>query len=200
MIKGIIFDFGNVICTFDNDIFLKKISSFTNKSIKELDEIIYKSSGLPKKYETGLISSDEFYNEICRLCELTISRADFIEAYSNIFTPIPETFDLIKKLSKKYKLALLSNTSEIDYKYGFKKFDVINFFEVKSLSYLVKEMKPGEKIYRDTLSKLGLAPEECVYIDDIDGYVQVANKLGIYGIQYLTSEKLLEDLKKLGII
>ena len=54
MIKGSIFDFGNVICTFDNSVFLKKISSFTNKSVKELDEIIYKSSELPKKYDDNL--------------------------------------------------------------------------------------------------------------------------------------------------
>lgn len=199
MIKGIIFDFGNVICTFDNGIFLKKISSFTDKSVEELNEIIYKSSDLPKKYEKGVISSDEFYKEICRLCELTILKSDFIEAYSNIFTPIPETFDLIKKLSGKYKLALLSNTSEIDYEYGFKKFDIINLFEVVSLSYLVKEMKPKERIYRNALLNLELEPEECIYIDDIDDYVQAANKLGIYGIQYLTSEKLLEGLKKLGV-
>ena len=200
MIKAIIFDFGNVICTFDNYIFLKKISKFTNKSVKELDNLIYKVSELPKKYETGLITSDEFYVEVCRLCNLEILKEDFIEAFTNIFTPIAGTFELIRKLSKKYKLALLSNTSEFDYKYGIKKFDVINLFDATSLSYEVKEMKPGEKIFKDVLAKLGLKPEECVYIDDIKKYVEAAKKLGINDICYIDEENLILELKKLKVI
>ena len=199
MIKAIIFDFGNVICTFDNDIFLQKISKFTGKSVEELDGIIYKDSGLPVAYESGKITSDKFYEEICRLCDLTISKTDFIEAYSNIFTPITATFDLIKKLSGNYKLALLSNTSEIDYEYGIRKFEVSKLFDVTSLSYKVGEMKPGGKIFEDVLGKLKLKPEECVYMDDIEQYVQVARDLGIHGLHYISNSKLLDDLKNLGV-
>ena len=37
MIKAIVFDFGNVICKFDNGIFTKNISKYTNKSIEEIN-------------------------------------------------------------------------------------------------------------------------------------------------------------------
>jgi epoxide hydrolase-like predicted phosphatase len=199
MIKAIIFDFGNVICTFDNNIFLKKISHFSDKSLEELDKIIYQNSGLPKKYESGIISSDDFFSEISKLCNLSMSREDFIEAYTNIFFPIPETFDLIKKLSKNYKLALLSNTSEWDFKYGIKKFDVIGLFDTISLSFEIGEMKPGEKIYKDALEKLKFEPSECVYMDDIEKYVDVAKGLGINGIYYTSPENLTEELKNLEV-
>lgn len=199
MIKAIIFDFGNVICTFDNNIFLQGIAKFTNKSIEELNDIIYKKSGLPRKYETGLMSSDEFYTEICKLCDLTVSKVDFIELYSNIFFPIETTFDLIKKLSGNYKLALLSNTSEIDFEYGIKRFDVIKLFDTVSLSYIVGEMKPGEKLFKDALEKLKLKPEECVYVDDIEQYAQTARRMGIHGFHYTSSQKFLDDLKNLNV-
>ena len=115
MIKAIIFDFGNVICSFDNSLFISKISKHTNKSIKELNNLIYHKSNLPNLYETGEISSNEFFERITKLCELKISKDIFIEAYTNIFSPIKSTFKLIKDLKDNYKLALLSNVSEWDF-------------------------------------------------------------------------------------
>ena len=61
-------------------------------------------------------------------------------------------------------------------------------------------MKPGEKIFKDVLAKLGLKPEECVYIDDIKKYVEAAKKLGINDICYIDEENLILELKKLKVI
>jgi FMN phosphatase YigB (HAD superfamily) len=82
MIKAIIFDFGNVICHFDNNIFLEKISSFTDKTASELNDLIYNSTDFPRQYETGLISSDKFFNEIKRRCDLSMSKIEFIKSYN----------------------------------------------------------------------------------------------------------------------
>jgi len=193
MIKAIIFDFGNVICTVDNNIFLERISKFADKTISELKELIYLSD-LPQKYETGLISSDEFFNEIVRKCSLSISKHEFIKAYTGIFTPIQTTFDLIRKLKAKYKIALLSNTSEWDFKYGEKPIEIFDLFDAVSLSFNVKAMKPENKIFLDSLSKLNLKPEQCIYIDDIEEYVEAANQMGIHGIHYISYEKLIDFL------
>lgn len=201
-LKAVIFDFGNVICKFDNNIFLKKISRFSDKSVQELSELIYSSpDNLPRKYETGLITSDEFFNAVKEKCNLSISKEDFIEAYTKIFTPIPETFDLIKKLkSEGYKLALLSNTSEWDFEYGIKPIEVFNLFDAVSLSFEVKAMKPEKRIFYDSLEKLNLKPEECVYIDDIKEYVDVADEIGIKGIHYTSPSQLKASLIELKIL
>ena len=199
MIKAIIFDFGNVISTFNNKLFLEKISKHSDKSIDDLNRIIYSESNLPKKYETGKISSDDFFDEIVNECALNISREDFIEAYTNIFSPIDSTFELIKKLNESYRIALLSNTSEWDFVYGIKKISVFDLFEKITLSFEVGEMKPNEKIFEDSLKKLGLKPEECVYIDDVKEYADKAIKLGMFGVNYISYEKLLQDLRKIGV-
>lgn len=201
MIKAIIFDFGNVICSFDNSIFINRITKFTNKSFSELDKLIYHFSDLPKKYETGLISSDEFYKKIVKLCDLKISKSRFIKAYTDIFTPIQAIYDLVKKLKPHYKLALLSDTSEWDYKYGIKPNlgKLFNFFNTISLSFEIKEMKPGKKIFLDALYKLNLKPKQCIYIDDIQKHVESANKVGIHGIHYISYNKLIVSLKNLEV-
>lgn len=54
MIKAIIFDFGNVICYFTNEILIDRISKLSGKTKDEVFDLIYKKSDLPKKYETGL--------------------------------------------------------------------------------------------------------------------------------------------------
>ena len=199
MIKAIIFDFGNVICSFDNNIFLEKISMFTNKSIPELDKLIYRTSDLPKQYETGLITSHEFFEKMAGLCGLNITKSEFTKFYAGIFTPIQTTFGLLKRLKPNYKLGLLSNTNEWDFEYGIKPIEVFHLFDAVSLSFVVKAMKPAKKIFTDALAKLKLTPEECVYIDDIKKYAEVANQIGIHGIHYTSYDALVASLEKLGI-
>jgi epoxide hydrolase-like predicted phosphatase len=199
MIKAIIFDFGNVICKFDNNIFLKKISNKTNKTIKKLNEIIYIKSSLPQQYETGLITSDEFFEKIKILCNLKITKDEFITAYTNIFTPIKTTFNLIQRLKPNYKLALLSNTREWDFNYGIKPTEIFDLFDVLSLSFRVKAMKPDSKMFFDVLDKLRLSPEECVSIDDIKEYANRARQLGFHAVHYTSYNKLLQELKELNV-
>lgn len=199
MIKAVIFDFGNVICHFDNNIFIEKISSFTDKTASELNDLIYNSTDIPNQYETGLISSDEFFNEITKICNLSISKIEFIKAYTDIFTPIKTTINLIRKLKRVYKIALLSNTNKWDFEHTIKTCEVYNLFDAVSLSFKVMAMKPDNKIFFDSIGKLKLKPEECVYIDDIEKYTEAAKKIGIHAIHYVSYEKLIFSLKSLNV-
>jgi len=199
LIKAIIFDFGNVICTLDNDIFLQKISNYSQKTVHELKEIIYVESDLPRLYETGLIGSDHFFERVVECCALDMEKRDFITAYTDIFTPIPGTFELVRKLTSSYKLAILSNTSEWDFEYGIRPIEIFALFAAVTLSFEVKAMKPDRKIFFDCLRKLRLEPQECVYIDDMTEYADAAREIGIHSFRYTGHEKLLNDLESLGI-
>ncbi len=198
MIKAIIFDYGNVISALDNNLFLKEIAGCSEKTVSELHELIYVQSDLPGQYETGLITSDEFFALTKKLCGLSISQTDFIGAFTGIFTPIPSTLALIERLKPDYMLGLLSNTNEWDFKYEIEKIRVFDLFDTVTVSYRVKAMKPDRKIYLDALNKLGLKPEECIYIDDIKEYSDAASAIGIRGIHYIDHNSLLESLASLG--
>jgi putative hydrolase of the HAD superfamily len=122
-----------------------------------------------------------------------------IKAFTEIFTPIPATFRLIRELKRNYKVGLLSNTNECHYDRYFKKADIFPLFDSVSLSFEVKQMKPGERIYRDAVGKLQARPEECVYIDDIEAYAEGARRLGLLGIRYVSHDALLESLSAAGV-
>jgi putative hydrolase of the HAD superfamily len=198
MIKAVIFDFGNVICAFDNDVFLRGLLGHTDKRLEELKEAFY-SSDLSARYETGLVSSEDFFLEAARRGNLSISREDFFRAFTEIFTPIPSTFRLIRGLKGSYKVGLLSNTNECHYNRYFRKADIFPLFDSVTLSFEVKQMKPGERIYRDAVGKLQARPEECVYIDDIEAYAEGARRVGLQGIRYVSHGALLESLSAAGV-
>jgi HAD superfamily hydrolase (TIGR01509 family) len=72
-------------------------------------------------------------------------------------------------------------------------------FDSVTLSFVVKEMKPGAKIYLDAVGKLEVRPEECAYIDDIEAYAEGARRLGMQGIRYLSHTALLKSLEAIGV-
>jgi putative hydrolase of the HAD superfamily len=198
MIQAIVFDFGNVISRFDYNVFLKRISKCTKKSQNELWEIIF--TGISQEYETGVLNSDEFFKKVSTLCGLRMDRNDFQKAFTEIFSPIESTYDLIRNLGKKYKLGLLSNTNEWHFECVIKQMEIFNLFNAVSPSHKVGVMKPDKKMFHDVLKKLALKPEECVFIDDVSEYIDAACKLGFKGIRYIGHEQLLESLRQLNVI
>lgn len=199
MISAVIFDFGNVLCRFDIGLFLGRIAALTSTPMSKLQGFLQHSSDLGRAYETGLITSDEFYRRLMDRYGFSLSKEDFIRAYTDIFTPISTTFDLVRKLKPRYKLGLLSNTNEWHFEYAIKAVEVFPLFDAVTVSFEAKAMKPEEAVYRDILEKLRAVPEECVYIDDVAENAEAASRIGMYGIQYTTYENLLGELGHLHV-
>ena len=199
MIKAIIFDFGNVICKFNNNVYRDKIAKLTGKTNEDI-KILINNSNILTRFETGLISNQDFFEELAKICGLKISYEELKEIYSkDKFTPVEGMTDLIKNLQKKYKIGLLSNTGSWDYDYILISAPIVKTFDTITTSFGAKAMKPNPKIFEDALNKLNLKPEECVYTDDILEYVEAAKSLGINAFQFTNTEKFIEDLEKLGI-
>ncbi len=199
MPTAVIFDFGNVICHFDNALFLRRLTSYTDKTFDELESLIYHSSDLVRQYEIGLVSSDAFVDSVTRTCSLSISRSEFVEAFTEIFSENQQVIDLIRMLKPKYKLGLLSNTNELDYQRAIMTCPVFDMFDSVTTSFHVGALKPSKEIYEDALRKLQVSAEECIYVDDIGSYVEGAKAIGLNGIHYSSYQRLVSSLEDLGI-
>ena len=199
MIRALIFDFGNVICSFDIRQFQRNLLPYTSRSLEQLHELNAPVTKLAIAYETGLLTSEEFFQEFIDLGGLTIRQEEFIVAYTTIFTPIEGTFDLVRRLKGRYRLGLLSNTNEWHFLHSIRTVDIFPLFDAVTLSYVVKAMKPARVIYDDMLAKLRVTAPECVYIDDLKENVDAARDLGMNAIHYTSHEGLLGELHGLGI-
>ena len=199
MIRGVIFDFGNVICSFDVEIFLSKLHEWSGLDVETLRDRIY-GSLLHSRYERGEISSKEFHREVARRIGVNVPIEELAEGFSDIFTPLESTHGLIRALKEKYKLGLLSNTNEWHFLRHIRKVPVFPLFDAVTLSFEVGALKPEPEIYLDALRKLSLPPEACVFIDDIGKYAEGAAVLGIRGIRYTGHAELLRELSGLGVV
>lgn len=61
-------------------------------------------------------------------------------------------------------------------------------------------LKPNAEIYTYVLNKLGVKPEEAVFIDDSIENVQGAEGVGIHGIVFQDAENLKKELHNLNVI
>jgi len=199
VIRGVIFDFGNVISSFDVGIFLAKLHEWSGLDVETLRDRIY-GSRLHSRYERGEISSKEFHREVVRRIGFYVPVDALADRFSDIFTPIESTHGLIRALKGKYRLGLLSNTNEWHFLRHIRKVPVFPLFDAVTLSYEVGALKPEPEIYLDALRKLSLPPEECVFIDDIGKYAEGAAGVGIRGIQYTGPAELVRELSSLGVI
>ena len=95
--------------------------------------------------------------------------------------------------------AILSNISDNVLASVEREFDWIRRFDVLVWSYRVHMVKPDPAIYRYTLAKLGTSPEETIFLDDRAVNVEAARAVGMKALEFLTVERLREDLIAAGL-
>ncbi len=85
--------------------------------------------------------------------------------------------DFVTAIRNQYKLAIISNDSSRWSNYIREKFDINKFFDVISISGDLKIQKPDERIFHLTIEQLGCSAEDCFYVDDREGNLEVAGKV-----------------------
>lgn len=116
---------------------------------------------------------------------------------AHFFDKTRPTIDMtIEELKKKYKIALLSNFSNGLENFLQEVFKIYHLFDLVVSSYNVKMKKPDRRIYEHTIEKLGILPEEAVFIDNLEENVKGAEAVGIKGIIFKDVEQCRFDLNK----
>ena len=87
--------------------------------------------------------------------------------------------------------ALLSNSWSLDYPRD----DWEELFDAAVISGEVGMRKPEPRIYRYTAELLGVAPEECVFVDDLPSNVSAAVDVGMVGITHRTADETIGELE-----
>ncbi|MDQ3633176.1 MAG: HAD family phosphatase [Acidobacteriota bacterium] len=200
MIKTFIFDLGNVIVPFEAESKIKSLQEFTRLKPEDVHEKVLLSEEL-RLFETGKISSLEVFDFVKKTLDSEMSFEQFIENWNGIFILEPIlSEDFIGKLSKKYKLLILSDTNEIHFEFIKKNFPVLKYFDDFVLSYEVGVLKPSKEIFQIAVEKAGCLPEECFFTDDIEKNVAAAKNLGINTVQFISAEQFEKHLLGLSLI
>ena len=199
MIKVICFDLGKVIINFDYAQSLQELAKITPLPITEVMRVLADDS-LVLDYETGKISTADFYRLLSETLKLSASLEKFKQLWGSMFLPEPllsESF--LQALKKTYRLILLSNTNEIHFEFVREKYAILSHIEEHVLSYQVGWMKPHSQIYRAAIERAGVPAEQIFFTDDRQENVEAARMAGMQAVQFHSEDQLKREMRLLGI-
>jgi glucose-1-phosphatase len=189
MIKTFIFDLGKVIVPFELDNQIKILEKVCDLKHTEIREKILAAEEI-SLFETGKISAESLFETLKKLLGLRMTFAEFAAAWSSIFSLEPIISEqFIEKLSKKYRLIILSDTNELHFEFIRQNFPILRFFDDFVLSYQVGFLKPSREIFNAAIAKANCLPEECLFTDDREINVAGAMKFGIDAILFISAEQ-----------
>ncbi len=197
--RAIIFDIGRVLIRVDIYRATAGLASSPSLSPQEVWSAIEKDTRW-LDWQEGRITPRDWHLHLSRRLGTSLTFAQFAEAWNSALDPQPIQPELfLEKLSKNYRLALLSNTDPIHMSHAESRFPFFRFFPIRIYSFRVGASKPSPVIYREALRACRISAEEAVYIDDVAAYVEAAQRLGMAGIVFETPQQLQADLRGLGV-
>ena len=200
MIEVIVFDLGGVIVNvnFKSPLGMLFDNSGTVSNTSK-DESNF--SKLLRQYDMGIISVADFHEKINDHLDIELSFDEFIRASNDAIEAGDDGIEsIVNSLSKKYKLAILSNTNPVHYEYIKEKYSIIELFDHILLSYEMGTVKPDAAAYEKLIKTTSVLPSQHLFIDDRIENIYAAKEIGMDGIHYISIENLRMELKNRGII
>lgn len=190
MIKLFVFDLGNVILPFEHHQIADKLYETSLIKDRCTPDKIFRflfdnQKGFINDYETGRLSTREFFEEVKRKYKLDLEQDEFKDIWNHIFREDPAVSEAILYLKNKgFPILLLSNTNEMHFSYIIEEYPIIRQFDELILSFEAGAKKPHQKIYDMIFEKRSLERREAFYIDDVPEYIEAAAGYGIPGMVF----------------
>lgn len=185
MIKAIIFDCFGVLA---EDGWLP----FKRKFIGDNAELARDVADLGKQSDYGMIDYESHLEQVAEL--VGVNRAELSSALGRK-VPNEELFAYIKsELRPQYKIGLMSNANYDVTRELFTP-EQAELIDASVMSFESRMVKPDERMYMLIAERLGVAPEECIFVDDVERYCTAAEYLGMKGIIYQSLPQLQREIK-----
>ena len=200
-VKAVVFDFGNVVAFFSRDRAVEQLAAFAPPGVSRpemVDFLFY--TDLEPRFERGELSAAEVMKQVRQRFSLTGSDEELARAFADMFTANDEVCRVIPRLHGRYRLALLSNTNDLHYRHFREQFrDTLAYFDLVVTSHEVGFRKPDPRIYQLVEQRLGCAPAECLFVDDLPANIDAAKERGWQGVVYHQGCDLLAELRRAGV-
>ena len=186
MIKAVVFDCFGVL-TSDGWL------PFAQKYFGDSALLKQEAHDLNRQVDSGFLGYDSFVHQVSNMAKI-----DLVDAQQQIEGNIAnqQLFDYITSLKKNYKIGMLSNAGAnwLDKLFTPEQLDL---FDATALSFELGLIKPDPRTYTAICERLGVEPNEAVFVDDIQRYVTGAQDIGMKGVWYKTNDQLKVELEAL---
>ncbi len=184
-IQFIYFDLGGVVLDF-KDSFVRLAAAF-GKPQTAVEQAYFRHAA---PAACGTISTAEFWARIRQDLNLRRDEAvfDYEGYWTDGFVAIPQTHRLMRELSTRYPIGVLSNTEFGVYEYAVQKGSIPDIpFAVVIKSCEVGAIKPERQIYQLAEQRAGVSGSAILFIDDRPDNIRAAEALGWHGVVFDTA-------------
>ncbi|SRR5581483_2974929 len=196
----VVFDLGKVLVEFDYGIAARKIAARGTSDPIRVREFL-DHSPLLFRYETGLMTKEQFFDEVRAGTGFRGDLEEFGRIFGDIFEPIPAMVELHASLrQKKVPVFIFSNTNELAIAHIRKNFPFFSNFDDYILSYQHGAMKPHARLYEVVEEKTGRREAEILYLDDRPENVAAGSERRWQVILQETPERSWAAVKRLGLL
>ncbi len=186
--KNILFDLGGVILDINVQATLKQFYElgFPAELMQFPNSM---TTDLYFRYETGKLDTEQFRNEIRKAAGVEMTDHAFDEAWNAMLVRFPEErIVLLKRLSKRYNLYMLSNTSSLHVKVFEKMYLEVagepmqKVFKKIYYSHEIGWHKPDREAWEYVLNDAHIKAEETLFLDDNIHNIKASQELGFQAI------------------
>ncbi|MGH8745612.1 MAG: HAD family hydrolase [Burkholderiales bacterium] len=167
----------------------------------EPGELWRKCLGSPavRAFERGLTSPEQFAAAFIDEWQLALEPAAFLEAFAGWPRGLYDGAEaLLRRLKGRHRLACLSNTNALHWR---RLTALPVLLDACFVSHETGFVKPDREAFEHALARLGVAPGEVYFFDDLRPNVDVARKTGINAFQvesFAGIEPILRSERLLG--
>jgi FMN phosphatase YigB (HAD superfamily) len=198
--KAVIFDLGKVLLDFDYRIAGRKLAARSNLAAQAFTDSLLQAD-LLLRYETGLVSKEEFFQALCQKTGYGGDFNEFALCFGDIFTPIEPMIALHRELRRNgFPTFIFSNTNELAVDHIRRAYPFFANFDGYVLSFEHRCMKPDARLYAIAEEMSGHSGQELLYLDDRLENIQAAAARGWQIILHETPEKTLARMQTLGML
>lgn len=192
MIKAVLFDFGGVLSMGG-----KSARANMKRFLAErlgIDQSGVQLDDLHDGLRRGKITTEEFLDEIHRRhpLEQRLTIEELLDD-AEFLTRADEVYELADRLRRAgIRTGILSNIYEIS-AHKLKQDGFYDNFDPLILSFEEKSAKPDIEIYKSSIDKVGLKPQEILFIDDQEVNLPVASELGMRVVLARNPKQIVKD-------
>jgi HAD superfamily hydrolase (TIGR01509 family) len=198
--KAVVFDLGKVLVDFDYSIAGRRIAAYGKMTLLEIGAFINQSH-LFVEYESGRVTTQQFYEEIRGVTGFRGDLAEFSNCFADIFTAIEPMVRLQAELQQRGMPAyVFSNTNELAAEHIRRSFPFYSKFDGCILSYEHGVMKPDARLYEVVERQSGRREAELLYLDDRPENIAAGAARGWQVILHESPEKSRAAIQKLGLL
>jgi len=200
-LRAVIFDYGMVLSGPPEPGARARLLEISGLSPDVFDEHYWRYR---LDYDRGTLTGHTYWPTIARDAGVSFSPEE-IEALIEQDVLLWATVDpimldwVIRIRDSGMKIAILSNMGEDLLAYMREHFGWLNNFHHLTWSCELDLIKPMAEIYEHTLERLGVRPDEALFIDDRLENVEGARAVGIRSLLFRDVRHLQEDLQREGL-